>query len=237
RARCAASSRSRGAATLHFPRAALGLLDRDASLVRFRVRVGHPDPGRRVRPDRARGAHDPLRPDGERQDARGVPVGAGSAGKAPGERGAGIPRRLRVAAEGARLRRRAQTAPAPRPPLPPRAGTAAAPPALGAPFRPPRVSIRTGDTSARERRAMGREPGQILITTPESFYLLLGSRARETLRTVDTVIVDEIHVLAPGKRGAHLALSLERLVDLAGREPQRIGLSATQNPLAHAAHL
>src|SRR5262249_37704126 len=118
------------------------------------------------------------------------------------------------------------------PPAAPSAGAAE----LGAPSRPPRVSIRTGDTSARERRAMGREPGQILITTPESFYLLLGSRARETLRTVDTVIVDEIHVLAPGKRGAHLALSLERLVDLAGREPQRIGLSATQNPLADVAH-
>lgn len=117
----------------------------------------------------------------------------------------------------------------------PLAGISRAAEELGAPFRPPRVSIRTGDTSARERRAMAREPGQILITTPESLYLILGSRARETLREVDTVIVDEIHVLAPGKRGAHLALSLERLVDLCGREPQRIGLSATQNPLAEVA--
>jgi ATP-dependent Lhr-like helicase len=117
----------------------------------------------------------------------------------------------------------------------PLAGISAAAERVGAPLRPPRISIRTGDTSARERRAMAREPGQILITTPESLYLILGSRARETLRTVDTVIVDEIHVLASAKRGAHLALSLERLVDLTGREPQRIGLSATQNPLAEVA--
>src|SRR5262249_15117810 len=93
------------------------------------------------------------------------------------------------------------------------------------------VAIRTGDTPARERRELVRQPADVLITTPESLYLLLSSQAREVLRTVETVIVDEIHALAPTKRGAHLALSLERLVELTGREPQRIGLSATQRPL------
>jgi ATP-dependent Lhr-like helicase len=94
-----------------------------------------------------------------------------------------------------------------------------------------RVAVRTGDTSQRERRLQARAPGEILVTTPESLYLLLGSRARETLATVDTVIVDEVHALAPAKRGAHLALSLERLAALTGHDPQRIGLSATVNPM------
>ncbi|MES1172305.1 MAG: DEAD/DEAH box helicase, partial [Bacteroidota bacterium] len=113
----------------------------------------------------------------------------------------------------------------------PLAGIARAAEGLGAPFRAPRVAVRTGDTPARERRFLLRQPGEILITTPESLYLLLGSAARETLRLVDTVIVDEIHALAPTKRGAHLALSLERLEALTERAPQRIGLSATQRPL------
>ena len=98
------------------------------------------------------------------------------------------------------------------------------------------VGIRTGDTSQRERAAMVRKPPQILITTPESLYLMLASRARATLRTVRTVIVDEIHAVAGGKRGSHLALTLERLqreLRLAGAEHelQRVGLSATQRPL------
>jgi ATP-dependent Lhr-like helicase len=93
------------------------------------------------------------------------------------------------------------------------------------------VAIRTGDTPPRERQQLVREPADILITTPESLYLLLSSRAREVLRTVETVIVDEIHAMAPTKRGAHLALSLERLAELTPRDPQRIGLSATQRPL------
>jgi ATP-dependent Lhr-like helicase len=104
--------------------------------------------------------------------------------------------------------------------------------ALGATdFRVPRIAVRTGDTPARDRRSQLRAPGDILITTPESLYLMLGSSARETLRLCDTVIVDEIHALAPTKRGAHLALSLERLEALTARPPQRIGLSATQRPL------
>jgi len=103
---------------------------------------------------------------------------------------------------------------------------------LGLPFLAPRVAVRTGDTPQSERRAQARHPAEILVTTPESLYLILGSAQRETLRTIETVIVDEIHALAPTKRGAHLALSLERLVSLCGRDPQRIGLSATARPVA-----
>src|SRR5881398_981045 len=94
-----------------------------------------------------------------------------------------------------------------------------------------RVAVRTGDTPQKERAAMLRKPPDILITTPESLFLLLTSRARETLRGVETVIVDEVHAVAGTKRGAHLALSLERLQRLAGEPVQRIGLSATQRPL------
>jgi ATP-dependent Lhr-like helicase len=92
--------------------------------------------------------------------------------------------------------------------------------------------MRTGDTPAEERRAFGRRPPDILVTTPESLYLLLTSAAREALRGVAWVIIDEIHALAGTKRGAHLALSLERLEALTHRPPQRIGLSATQRPLS-----
>ncbi|HEV3227825.1 MAG TPA: DEAD/DEAH box helicase, partial [Solirubrobacteraceae bacterium] len=101
-----------------------------------------------------------------------------------------------------------------------------------------RVAIRTGDTPQRERAAMLRTPPDILITTPESLYLLLTSRAREMLGGADAVIVDEIHAVAGGKRGAHLALTLERLEalgDAGARAPQRIGLSATQTPLEEVA--
>jgi ATP-dependent helicase Lhr and Lhr-like helicase len=99
----------------------------------------------------------------------------------------------------------------------------------------PAVAVRTGDTPARDRLAFRREPSDILITTPESLYLLLTSKAREVLRSVEAVIVDEVHALAPTKRGAHLALSLERLEQIALRPPQRIGLSATQRPLDEVA--
>src|SRR5579862_7222538 len=113
----------------------------------------------------------------------------------------------------------------------PIAGIALAAERVGASFTPPTVALRTGDTSAKERRQIARTPPDILITTPESLYLMLTSQAREVLRSVETVIVDEIHALAPTKRGAHLALSLERLEAIADRPPQRIGLSATQRPL------
>ncbi len=92
------------------------------------------------------------------------------------------------------------------------------------------VALRSGDTPAGERQRQLRHPGDILITTPESLYLLLTSRARDTLRTVATVIVDEVHAVAGTKRGAHLALSLERLDALLDRPAQRIGLSATVRP-------
>ncbi|HWM85998.1 MAG TPA: DEAD/DEAH box helicase, partial [Kofleriaceae bacterium] len=105
----------------------------------------------------------------------------------------------------------------------------------GLAFRPPSVGVRTGDTSPGDRRRQLREPPEILITTPESLYLLLTSSARAGLASVDTVIVDEIHALAANKRGAHLALSLERLSALCPREPQRVGLSATQRPLEEVA--
>ena len=93
------------------------------------------------------------------------------------------------------------------------------------------VGVRTGDTPADERRRMLRTPPDILITTPESLFLLLTSQARETLRGIETVIVDEVHAVAGTKRGAHLALSLERLERLVEQPFQRVGLSATQRPL------
>jgi ATP-dependent helicase Lhr and Lhr-like helicase len=94
-----------------------------------------------------------------------------------------------------------------------------------------RVGVRTGDTTQKERAAMLREPPDILITTPESLFLLLTSRARENLRSVRTLILDEVHAVAGTKRGAHLALSVERLQRLVGEPVQRIGLSATQRPM------
>jgi ATP-dependent Lhr-like helicase len=101
--------------------------------------------------------------------------------------------------------------------------------------RIPTVATRTGDTPQADRARFQREAADILITTPESLYLLLTSNARRMLTTVDTVIVDEIHALVPTKRGAHLALSLERLESLCANRPQRIGLSATQRPLDEVA--
>jgi ATP-dependent Lhr-like helicase len=99
----------------------------------------------------------------------------------------------------------------------------------------PTIWIRTGDTPPQERARFLRDPADILITTPESIYLMLTSNAREMLRGVETVIVDEVHALVPNKRGAHLALSLERLARITEKPPQRIGLSATQNPLEEVA--
>jgi ATP-dependent Lhr-like helicase len=101
---------------------------------------------------------------------------------------------------------------------------------------PIRAAVRTGDTTASERQRMLRRPPHILVTTPESLFIFLtAARSRELLRSVETVIVDEIHALADDKRGAHLALSLERLdrlvVDSGGRRPQRVGLSATVKPI------
>jgi ATP-dependent Lhr-like helicase len=98
-----------------------------------------------------------------------------------------------------------------------------------------RVGVRTGDTPQRERREMLREPPDILITTPESLYLMLTGQAQALFAGTQWVIVDEIHALAQTKRGAHLAVTLERLAERAGRDVQRIGLSATQRPLDEVA--
>jgi ATP-dependent Lhr-like helicase len=104
-------------------------------------------------------------------------------------------------------------------------------------LEPPEVTVgvRSGDTPTGDRRTLQRTPPDILITTPESLYLMLTSSARETLANVDTVILDEVHAVASSKRGAHLALSLERLDDLLGRPVQRIGLSATVRPAEEVA--
>src|SRR6476646_9208467 len=99
-----------------------------------------------------------------------------------------------------------------------------------------RTAVRTGDTLMHERRAMLKRPPHILVTTPESLYILLtAEKSRAILRDVETVIVDEIHAVADDKRGAHLTLSLERLEALTYRSPVRIGLSATQKPIEEVA--
>jgi len=108
--------------------------------------------------------------------------------------------------------------------------------AKGMPHHVPSIAVRTGDTPAAERARFQKAPADILITTPESLFLLLTSNAHESLRSVETVIVDEIHAMVSTKRGAHLALSLERLERITRRTPlQRIGLSATQRPLDEVA--
>jgi ATP-dependent Lhr-like helicase len=103
------------------------------------------------------------------------------------------------------------------------------------PFHVPAIAVRTGDTPSAERAKFQRAPADILITTPESLFLLLTSNAQESLRSVETVIIDEIHALVSTKRGAHLALSLERLERIVNGPLQRIGLSATQRPLEEVA--
>uniref|UniRef100_UPI0018D32D55 DEAD/DEAH box helicase n=1 Tax=Tessaracoccus coleopterorum TaxID=2714950 RepID=UPI0018D32D55 len=102
---------------------------------------------------------------------------------------------------------------------------------LGVGLRPITVGVRSGDTAPRERAALLRHPPDILITTPESLYLMLTSGARRTLTDVGTVIIDEIHAVAGTKRGSHLALSLERLDSLVGDDVQRVALSATVRPI------
>ena len=117
----------------------------------------------------------------------------------------------------------------------PLVGIAHAAERLGHPVHTPTVGMRTGDTPADERRKLARNPPDLLITTPESLYLMLTSAARETLVNVEAVIIDEIHAVAATKRGSHLALTLERLTARCERPPQRIGLSATQRPLEEIA--
>ncbi|MEW2403518.1 DEAD/DEAH box helicase [Streptomyces sp. NPDC046862] len=106
---------------------------------------------------------------------------------------------------------------------------------LGLPEPEVKVGIRSGDTPAAERRALSTRPPDILITTPESLFLMLTSATREALTGIDTVILDEVHAVAGTKRGAHLALSLERLDELLPRPARRIGLSATVRPVDEVA--
>jgi len=117
----------------------------------------------------------------------------------------------------------------------PLVGIAQAARRLGVPGPEITVGVRSGDTPASDRRKLLTAPPDILITTPESLYLMLTSQAAETLRGVDTVIVDEVHAVAATKRGAHLAVSLERLDDLLEKPAQRIGLSATVRPIDEVA--
>ena len=117
----------------------------------------------------------------------------------------------------------------------PLTGIALAGERLGSPINDISVAMRTGDTPARERQSLLRRPPDLLITTPESLYLMLTSKARSTLVNIDTIIIDEIHAMAGTKRGAHLMLSLERLEEITKKPPQRIGLSATQKPLEETA--
>lgn len=117
----------------------------------------------------------------------------------------------------------------------PLAGVTRAADLSGTQITVPTVAVRTGDTPQKERERQLRAPGDILVTTPESLYLMLGSRHRENLRSVDTIIIDEIHALAGTKRGAHLALTLERLAAVCEKDPQRIGLSATVRPVDEVA--
>ena len=117
----------------------------------------------------------------------------------------------------------------------PLAGIGQAAQRLGLPVPEITVGIRSGDTPADERRQFARTPPDILITTPESLFLLLTRAARESLRGVETVILDEVHAVAGTKRGAHLAVSLDRLDELLERPAQRIGLSATVRPIEEVA--
>jgi hypothetical protein len=200
----------------------------------------HPRAGAGVARHRGRRAHADPRADGLRQDAHRVPVGDRPADDRPGPDrdqrlrvvyvsplralAVDVDRNLRAPLEGIRL----------------------AAERLGAEVHRPEVGVRTGDTPSSERARMKRTPPDVLITTPESLYLLLTSQARETLRGVQAVIVDEIHAMAATKRGSHLALTLERLehevrrggldADAPDRPaPQRIALSATQRPLEEIA--
>ena len=191
--------------------AARRVLGRDEEVVRARVRRADSGAGARLAGDRGRRARSHPGADRLGEDARGVPPR-----HRPAERDArrGAATALRLSAQGPQLRHRAQPAQ----------------PARGARSKLS-VAVRTGDTPADERRRMLRTPPDILITTPESLFLLLTSQARETLRGIETVILDEVHAVAGTKRGAHLALSLERLERLVERPFQRVGLSATQRPL------
>ena len=179
-------------------------------LVHRRLRPAHGGPGGRLGGDQQRGARPGRRPHRLRQDAGGVPVVAGPAGRPPRRR------RDERRAAGSSTSRRSRRWPSTSSATCAHRWPASARPPRGSGCRAPEipVGIRSGDTPADERRAFARRPTDILITTPESLFLLLTSPAREALRGVETVIVDEVHAVAGTKRGAHLAVSLERLDEL-----------------------
>ena len=205
---------------------ARSLLARGAGVVRHHVRRAHRRPGQGLARDRGRRPHPDPRPHRVGQDPRRVPVGdrpprvRSRSPRRPSGRGSSTSRRSRPSrSTWRRTSGRRSRASGPRPSGGARPCTP--PPSASAPATP----------RPRSARALRRHPPDILITTPESLYLMLTSGARETLRDVRWVIVDEIHAIAGTKRGAHLALSLERLDAISKQPPQRIGLSATQRPL------
>ena len=198
----------------------------------FADTLGEPTPGQRQgwqAGDRIRPRHADCGADRVGQDAGSLPDSAGwsVSGRAARPLARRSPGRLRVTAQGAERRHPQES----------RAAAARHRPARGSrrARNPPRITaaVRTGDTSQSERAAMLRTPPHILVTTPESLFLLLtAERSRRMLRTVRTVIVDEIHAVIGTRRGAHLALSLlERLQEVAATPLLRIGLSATQTPV------
>ncbi len=189
-------------------------------MVRRGVRRADPTAAARMAGDRPRRVDAHPRADRQRQDARGVSL----VSQPPHVRAAASARRSGAACSTSRRSRRSPSTSnatfARRSPASPNVARA-----RGIPSPCRRSAIRTGDTPAIERARFGREAADILITTPESLFLLLTSNARERLASVDTVIIDEIHALVPGKRGAHLALSLERLEEI-----RTVGAGLTTRP-------
>ena len=196
------------------------------------VQRAHRRPGRRLAGHRARAptCWSWRRPAPARRWPPSSPPSTGwRATPPPAEAEAALPGALRLAAQGPRGRRGAQSAqPAHRACARRRSGSAC-------PSRRSGSAIRSGDTPAAERRSLATKPPDILITTPESLFLMLTSAAREALRGVETVILDEVHAVAGTKRGAHLALSPGAAGRAAGRPARRIGLSATVRPVDEVA--
>ena len=198
-----------------------------------RRRLPHPDagPARRLAGDRERQPHPRRGAHRVRQDARRVPLGPGPARSdaAARRQDQALPGPLRLPDEGARRRHRAQPSGA--------AGRAAPDRGPARAARPPTSRSASAPATPLPTSGAGWSLGHrdVLITTPESLFLMLTSQARESLRGVDTVIIDEVHAVAGTKRGAHLAVSLERLDELLERPAQRIGLSATVRPVDEVA--
>ena len=219
---------------LHFlrglavPPRARAFLARHPRLVRGRLRRADRRADRRLGRDRLGPARAGLRAHRIGQDARRLPVGH----RSPGGRS-----RSAIRACGCSTSRRSRRSRSTSSRTCAHRWPASARAAVRLEVPPPAITtaLRTGDTPAEERRRLVKHPPDILVTTPESLFLLLTSAARDILRTVETVIVDEVHAVAGTKRGSHLALSLERLDCLLRAPAQRIGLSATVRPLEEVA--